>query len=142
MTASCSSACRRSIDILAKCCILTLDVVVDDVVRVQVLQTPQNLLGHPNDLKLPHGPTAVQLLQDGASFSRLHEQVDRLVPEDSAEQLSDVVVAEAGLEFYVSRLKVLQGDLGGEWVGFRKVSKQFLNKLQEQFYVVFLLHFL
>lgn len=66
---------------------------VDDVVRVQVLQAPQDLLGHPNDLKLPHGPTVVQLLQDGAPFPSLHEQVDRLVPEDGAKQLGDVVVA-------------------------------------------------
>lgn len=90
---------------------LTFDVMVDDVVRVQVLQAPQDLLGHPDDLELPHGPAAVQLLQDRAALSGLHEQVDTLVPEHSAVELSDVLVAEPGLELHVGCFKVLHGDL-------------------------------
>lgn len=80
---------------------------VDDVVRVQVLQASQDLLGHPDDLELPHGSAAVQLLQDGSAFASLHEQVDILVPEHGAVQLSDVLVAQAGLELHVRCLKVL-----------------------------------
>lgn len=89
----------------------TFDVVVDDVVRVQILQTPQDLLGHPDDLKLPHGPAAVQLLQNRAALPRLHEQVDALVPQQGAVELRDVVVTETGLELHVGRFEVLHGDL-------------------------------
>lgn len=84
---------------------------VDDVVRVKVLQAPQDLLGHPDDLELPHGPTAVQLLQDRATLSGLHEQVDALVPEQSAIELSNVFMAVPGLELHIGCFKVLQGDL-------------------------------
>ena len=41
-------------------CRRTFDVVVDDVVGMQVFQASEHMLGHPNDLKLPHGPTAVE----------------------------------------------------------------------------------
>lgn len=90
---------------------LTFDVVMDDFVRMQVLKTPQHLLGHPDDLKLPHGSVAVQLLQDRATLSGLHEQVDRLVPEQSAIELSYVLVSEPGLELHISCFKVLHGNL-------------------------------
>lgn len=86
---------------------------VDDVVRVQVLQAPQDLLGHPDDLELPHGPTALQLLQDGAALSGLHEQVNAVVVQQGAVELSDVLVAEAGLELHVGCFKTLYGDLRG-----------------------------
>lgn len=69
---------------------------------MQVLQAPQDLLGHPDDLELPHGPTALQLLQDGAAPSGLHEQVDALVVKQSTIKFSDVLMAEPGLEFHVS----------------------------------------
>lgn len=78
---------------------------------MEVLQGPQDLLGYPDDLKLSHGPTAVQLFQDGAALSGLHEQVDVLFVEEGPIERSDVLVTESGLEFYVGRFKVLQRDL-------------------------------
>lgn len=87
---------------------------VNDVVRVQVLQAPQDLLGHPDDLELPHWSTAVQLLQDGAALAGLHEQVDAPLPEQNAVQFGDVLVAEAGLELHISCFEVLHGDLAAE----------------------------
>lgn len=99
---------------------LTFDVVMDDVVWVEVLQASQDLLGHPDDLKLPQWPTAVQLLQNWAALASLHEQVDALVPQQSTIQLSDILMAEAGLELHVSCLKVLHGDLWGWWWGVNK----------------------
>lgn len=98
---------------------LTFDVVVDDFVRVQVLQPTQDLLGHPDDLELPHGPAAVQLLQDRAAFPGLHEQVDGLVPEHGAVQLRDVLMAESGLELHIGCFEVLNGDLWG-----RKIERE------------------
>lgn len=92
---------------------LTFDVVVDDFVRVQVLQASQDLLGHPDDLKLPHRPTAVQLLQDWAALSGLHEQVDVLVPEQSAVEFGNVLVAEPSLELNICSFEVFQRNLGG-----------------------------
>ena len=93
-------------------CRRTFDVVVDDVVGMQVFQASEHMLGHPNDLKLPHGPTAVELLQDGAALARLHEQVQVLVPQHRAVQLSDVLVTEARLDLHVGGLEVLYRDLG------------------------------
>lgn len=94
--------------------VLTFDVVVDDVVRVQVGQAAQDLLGHPDDLELPHGSAAVQLLQHRAAFSSLHEEVDALVEEQSAVELCDVLVPKPGLEFHVGCFEVLDGDLRGQ----------------------------
>lgn len=84
---------------------------MDDFVRVQVLQAPQDLFGHPDDLELSHGPTAVQLLQNGATFSGLHEQVDALVAEQSAIELSNVLVPETSLELHIGCFKVLYRNL-------------------------------
>lgn len=89
---------------------------MDDVVWVEELQAPQDVLGYPVDFKLSQGPAAVQLLQDRAALSGLHEQMDILLPEQSTVELSDVLVAEAGLEFHIGCFKVLHGDLWG-WRG-------------------------
>lgn len=87
---------------------------VDDVVRVQVLQPPQDLLGDPDDLELPHGAAALQLLQDRAALAGLHEQVDAPVVQQHAVELRDVLVTEAGLEFHIGRFEILHGNLRGE----------------------------
>lgn len=84
---------------------------MNDVVRVQVLQAPQDLLGHPYDFKLPHWSTAVQLLQDRTALPGFHEQVDALVPEHGAVQLCDVLVTKPSLELHICCFKVLNGDL-------------------------------
>lgn len=78
---------------------------------MQVLQAPQDLLGHPDDLKLPHGPTAVQLLQNGATLSGLHEQLDALVIQQSTIEFCDVLVAEPGLEFHIGCFEIFDRDL-------------------------------
>lgn len=93
---------------------LTFDVMVNDVVRVQVLQAPQDLFGHPDDFELSHWSAAVQFLQHRATFASLHEQVDALVPEQNAVQLCDVLMAKAGLKLYISSFEVLHGDLARE----------------------------
>lgn len=90
---------------------ITFDVVVDDVVRVQVLQPPQDLLGDPDDLELSHGSAALQLLQDRAALPCLHEQVDALVVQQHAVELGDVLVMEPGLELHIGRFKILHGNL-------------------------------
>lgn len=84
---------------------------VDDVVRVQVLQPPQDLLGDPDDLELSHGSAALQLLQDRAPLTCLHEQVDALVIQQHTVELCDVLVMEPGLEFHVSCFKILHRNL-------------------------------
>jgi len=84
---------------------------MDDIVGVQVLQPPEHLLGHPDDLELPHGPTAVHLLQHRAPLARLHEEVQLLVPEQRAVQLRHVLVPELGLDLHVGHSEVLHRNL-------------------------------
>lgn len=79
--------------------------------RVQILQSAQNLLRDPNYLKLSHWTAALQLLQNRATFSGLHEEIDTLLPQQCAIQFSDVLMTEPGLDLYICWLEVLQRDL-------------------------------
>lgn len=90
---------------------LTFDVVVDNVVRVQVLQASQNLLRDPDDLELSHRTTALQLLQNRAPFACFHEQMHRLLPQQCPIELSYVLVPEPGLDFHICRLEMLHRNL-------------------------------
>ena len=90
---------------------------VDDVVGVEVLQPPEDLPGHPDNLKLPHGPAAVHLLQHRAPLARLHEEVEHLVPQQGAVQLRYVLVAELGLDLHIGRSEVLHRNLWCEGRG-------------------------
>ncbi|CAB1349420.1 unnamed protein product, partial [Coregonus sp. 'balchen'] len=57
-------------------------------------RAPEDLLGDPDDLKLPHGATAVQFFQNRPSLASFHEQVDVLVPEESTIELCNVLVLQ------------------------------------------------
>lgn len=84
---------------------------VDDIVRVQILQSTQNLLRDPNDLKLSHGTAALQLLQYRATFSSLHEEIHTLLPQQGTIQLSNVLMTEPSLDLHICWFEVLQRDL-------------------------------
>lgn len=86
---------------------LTFDVMVDDPMAVQILEGLKNLSRDPDDLRLPHWPTAVQLFQDGATLSGLHEHVQGALPQDSPEQLGHILVAKPGLDLHVRTPEVL-----------------------------------
>lgn len=90
---------------------LTFDIVVNHPLRVQEIQPLENVLGHPDNFELSHGATALELFQDGASLTGLHEQVHGLIPQDGAVQLGDILVPEARLDLHVGRLKLIHGDL-------------------------------
>lgn len=82
-----------------------------DIVRVQILQSTQNLLRDPNDLKLSHWTATLQLLQNRATFTSLHKEIHTLLPQQSPIQLSNVLMTEPSLDLHVCWLEVLQGNL-------------------------------
>lgn len=103
---------------------LTFDVMVDDPVAVQILEGLENLPRDPDDLRFSHRPTAVQLLQDRAPLSSLHEHVQGALSQDSPKQFGHILVAKAGLDLNVRTPEVLQwdleGEIEGEWRGRRE----------------------
>lgn len=60
--------------------LLTFNIMVDHFFGVQKIESLENVLRHPNNFKFSHGPTALQLFQNGTSLACFHEEMNSITP--------------------------------------------------------------